>query len=304
MKLKNNLVPCLAIAAVLLALPGCSGCQSPQLANEISFPLDGIADITISYDEEPVTIYASEHDELTIKEYMTTNKSSYYAKVTQDSDSIKVSEGGKPFFKSGFSRYIEVYCPASYQESLTITTTDGDIDFADPVLSLNTLRIHSTADTVRLGTAEVQTVHLSTTSGNFEAGCLDADTIGIDTTSGNFSCEKLDGAVTYTTTSGNADIQSAIGSGAYTVNHSGNLSVSYAEVTGDLTFFNKNDSIRIMLPEDLEFEFQATTKNGSVATNFQECVSTDDKITSGTIGDHPTVTLTAETTNGTIEVMQ
>lgn len=303
MKIKKT-AACLAVAMGMLSLTGCSQGQSAQAKNEIAFSLDNISQVTISYDEENVTFYESENDELIIKEYMTKNKNSYHARVDQSGDSIKISEGGKPLFKDGFYRYIEVYLPASYHEKLTVTTTGGEIDISRLKLVLNALRIDSTAGTVRLNTVEAQSVWLSTTSGVLDADNLNAETIGITTTSGNFFCEKLEGNVTYSTTSGSADIKAAIGSGAYTANNSGELKVIYTEVTGDLLFYNKNESIHVALPADLEFEFEAKTKNGSVSTTFQEKLSTDGRTTSGTVGEHPTVTVRAETNNGNIQVEQ
>ncbi len=304
MKMKKHLAACLVAAVGLLILTGCSHKQSSVLANELTFSLKDISEVTISYDEEKVTFYESENDELTIKEYMTENKSSYYAKVDQSNNSIKISEGGKPFFKDGFSRYVEVYLPTSYHESLTITTTDGDIDISELEMTINALRIDSTAGTVKLNTVEAQNIHLSTTSGVLEVDRLDADTIRVDTTSGSFSCHTLYGNVAYTTTSGDANIQSAIGSGNYKANNSGELNVVYTEVTGNLSFFNKNASIHVTLPADLEFEFQATTKNGSISTNFEKSISMDGRTASGTVGGHPTVTVNVETNNGDIEVTQ
>ncbi len=303
MKIKKIAV-CMTVAIGVSALTGCSHGQSAQLENEIIFSLDNVSEVTISYDEEKVTFYESENDKLVIKEYMTKNKNSYHAKVAQSDNSIKISEGGKPFFRDGFYRYIEVYLPASYNGNLTVTTTDGDIDISRLKLSLKALRIDSTAGTVRLNTVEAQSLYLSTTSGVLDVDNLNADTIRIATTSGNFSCEKLNGYIAYTTTRGNTDIKSAIGSGTYKANNSGKLNVIYTEVTGDLSFYNKNDSIHITLPADLEFKFEATTKNGSVSTTFQENISINGRTTSGTVGEHPTVTVKAETNNGNIEVEQ
>lgn len=304
MTIRKQLAVYVTVMLNLLAFSGCSSGQVFQLANEITFSLDGISEVTISYDEEKVTFYESENNKLTVKEYMTENKISYYAKVEQSSGSIKISEGGKPLFKGSFSRYIEVYLPASYHGNLTVTTTNGDIDISGILLSLNSLRIDSTSGTLQLGGAEAQNIYLSSTSGKLELGSLNADTIRIDTTRGDVTCEKLDGNVSYTTTSGNAEIKSAAGSGNYRANNSGKLNVVYTEVTGDLSFFNKNDNICITLPADLEFEFSAATKNGSVSTSFQECVSINGRTTSGTVGEHPTVNVRLETNNGKIEVKQ
>lgn len=287
-----------------MLLIGCSHPGAPKPANELHFSLDTISDITISYDDEPVTFFMTDDDSLTVKEYMTKDKKKYYANITEKKDSIHISEGGKPLFKGGFSRYIEVYLPVSYSEALTVTTTDGDIDLSDTDLSLSALRIDSTAGTVRISNASASKIHLSSTKGSLELGSILADTIRLETTSGEITCQKLSGDVTYTSTSGNVNIEEAIGLGSYTAGNSGELHVTYAEVTGDLSFFNKNDNIQLTLPQDLDFEFEATTKNGSVSTSFATDLKTDERTSYGTVGNHPTVTVTLETKNGDIEVIQ
>lgn len=304
MKMKRKIINGMLMAACLFTLSGCSHSTPAQAANELQFNLNGISDVTISYDEENVTFFQSENDELIIKEYMTENKSRYYADVKQDSGSIHVSEGGKPFFSSNFTRYIEVYLPQDYQNNLTVTTTDGNIDMSNIALNLNSLRIDSTAGTIQLDNANATVIHLSSTSGKLDLGNITGEQIKLDTTSGKVICEELNGIVTYTSTSGDIDVKSAIGSGSYWANNSGKLNVIYTEVTDDLSFFNKNDNIELTLPQDLEFEFEATTKNGAVSTSFQESIHIDGHTNRGTVGNTPAVTVKAETNNGNITVTQ
>lgn len=125
------------VVVIVLYLIGLSGCKrggTYQMANELRFSVDDISDLTISYDEEKVTFLESDNDVLVVREYMTVNKKSYYAKVNQRDNRLKISEGGKPFFKSGFSRYTKIYLPVSYEGSLSVTTTDGDINLSDRCL--------------------------------------------------------------------------------------------------------------------------------------------------------------------------
>ena len=68
--------------------------------------------------------------------------------------------------------------------------------------------------------------------------------------------------------------------------------------------FNKNDSINLTLPENLSFEFKATTKNGSVSVPFNDEVSKKDRTTKGTIGSDPIVKIELESRNGNIKVEQ
>lgn len=302
MSFKNKFICVMVIALCFVGLMGCGSETSCQMANELRFDMEDISDLTISYDEEKVTFFESSSDELVIREYMTENKSSYYAKVDQRDGSIKISEGGKPFFKSGFSRYIEVYFPVSYAGNLTVTTTDGNIDLANMELKLSALRIDSTSGTVDLKGADAKVIHISSTKGTLKLGSLKGGQIRLETTSGSTVCERLEGEVSYTSTSGDAEIKSAVGCGSYKADNSGKLDVTYLEVTGDLYLFNKNDDVHIILPENLEFEFQAATKNGSVSTNFQEALTVDGRTAKGTVGSHPSVTVALETKNGNIEV--
>lgn len=304
MKFNKQAVCCMVTIFLLTVLTGCSHAGGSQVVNEIHFSLDGISEVTISYDEETITFFETESDELIIREYMTENKSSYYANVRRNGNSIHISEGGKPFFKDAFYRYIEVYLPASYRQALTVTTTDGNIDLSDLNLQLSMLRIDSTAGTVEINSASASDIHLSSTRGTLRLGKIMADNIQLQTTSGSVFCDELTGRVTYTSTSGNADIKSAIGSGSYKANNSGNLYVVYTEVTGNLYFFNKNDNISLMLPGDLDFKFEAAAKNGTVTTTFQECITVDGRTMYGTVGSNPQITIKVETNNGNIEVMQ
>ena len=285
MKLKRKMIYGLLITSCLLTLPSCSQSGSALAANELYFDLNNISDITISYDDETITFFESDENKLIIKEYMTENKRNYYANVKQNNRSIQIREGEKPFFKGHFSRHIEVYLPKEYHENLTVTTTDGNIIMSDIILELDSLRIDTTAGTVQLDKTNASIIHLSSTSGKV-------------------NCTELNGAVSYTTTKGDIDVKSAVGSGSYRADNSGQLKVNYTKVTGDLSFFNKNDSIELTLPKELEFIFEATTKNGSVTTSFQESIRVNGRISSGTVGRTPTATVKAETNNGDIQVTQ
>lgn len=293
---------CLTMAFCLLAFTACSEARIPEMANEIQFSIDKVTSLTISYDDEDIEFYAGEGDTLIIKEYMTDNKSSYYAKVKESGNDIKISEGKKPFFEKGFSRRVEVYLPKNFRESLSVTSTSGVIDLSNLVLNLSDLRVDNTLGRVVMGDVEASKVFLSTTSGAVSAGAIRATTIRLESTSGEIICNELDGNVVYTSTNGSIAVQSARGSGSYHANNSGKIAVVYSEVDGDLSFYNKNDNINITLPDDLSFIFKAMTKSGAVATDFPQSLTIDKHTANGIVGKNPTVTIKAETNNGDIVV--
>ncbi len=271
-------------AAFLLLLAGCGGRGQVQAETQ-RFSLDGVSELVIAYDEEAVTLFRGEGEELVIREYMTKNKERYHAKVSRRGDSLHISEGGKPFFHAGFSRYVEVYLPASFHQELTVITTNGTINLTEVDLELERLRVESTAGTVRIGSVTAGDIRLSTTSGGV-------------------TCAMLNGKVSFVTTSGSADIRAAVGSGSYTSTNSGRLSVAYTRVTGDLSLYGKNGDVILSLPEELDFTFEAATKNGSISTAFRPYLSENGKTVSGTVGEWPGVRITVETKNGDIQVLR
>ena len=287
---------------ILFLMSACGKGEAVEMVNEMSFSLEDISDLVISYDDENVSFFINENENLVIKEYMNKEKESYHAKVTQKNKSIQIREGGKPLLKGGFKRYVEVYLPVSYSSNIKVTTTDGNIDMSSLELSMGVICINTTCGTLKIKRAAADEIFLSSTSGNLELEELIGEQIKIETTQGNVICEKMDGNVSYTSTSGNAEFLSVSGSGDYKANNSGTLSVIYEEVTGDLTFFNKNDKVQIQLPEDLEFEFEAITKNGKIDTNFSGDISVNEGLVNGIIGKNPTVSVKVETKNGNIEV--
>lgn len=292
---------CGAAVLILPLLWGCSRPRTPQLANTICLPLAGIEQMTIAYDEEAVTFFPAEGGELVVKEFMTDSHKRYCAQVEVRGGSLRISEGGKPL-GGGFSRYIEVYLPPSYEQNLAVTTTSGPIDLSGMDLQLASLRIASTSGAVQVRRAAAEEVDFASTSGTFELGSIQAPAIRLETTSGSITCHQLTGQVTYATTSGSLAVGSAVGAGSYKASQSGQLAVAYTSVTGDLTFYNKNGAIDLTLPGGLAFAFEAETKNGSVSTAFPQDLTCRGRRVSGTVGGTPSVSIRAETKNGAIRV--
>lgn len=289
---KNGWAVCLLAACCALL----GGCGSPAAAvNGVSLPLEGVREITISYDEEPVAFLPAEGAELVIRETMTVDRARYHARIEQSGGSIRVHEGGKPLFHTGFSRSVEVYLPESYCGGLTVTTSDGAIDLSGLPPVLEMLRVDSSSGTVAVDSAAAERLRFSTTGGKLRLGSLRAGQIVIETTDGEVDCDQAAGAVTYKTTHGGAVFHEIAGEGTFRAENDGLLQANFTEVTGDLTFYNQNGSIEVTIPADLEFWFAPETRNGALKTSFP---------VSGAVGERPAVTLSVETKNGEIEVKQ
>ena len=106
-------------------------------------------------------------------------------------------------------------------EILPLPQLTAFIRITDVTLDLNSLRVDSTAGTVQLDNASASVIHLSSTSGKMDLGNITGEQIRLDTTSGRFTALKLAGNVAYTSTSGDIDAKSAVGSRSYRANNSG-----------------------------------------------------------------------------------
>lgn len=290
--------------AIVLFVFSLSACGSKGTNPHIlTYEIDNIHDVVISYDEEDITFFESSDDTLIIKEYMTDADSKYYAKVDMDHGYLHVSEGGKPLFGS-FSRHIEVYLPKTYTGSLTVTSTNGNVDFSEVDIKVTSFRIDCSSGKVRIGKAYADIINLSSTSGTLDIVRLEGKEINISNTKGEVICDEMSGNVTYVSTSGDIEIKSAVGRGSYRAENSGILDITYTDVEGDLYLYNKNDDVELTLPKDLNFRFEAVTKNGSVSTPFESVLSMKNDTVMGTVGDNPSIAVKTEAKNGNIKVEQ
>ncbi len=314
----------IVIILLLIAITMLSACSSAvQLVNEITVSLDHITELQISYDEENITFFPGNGTDLVVKEYMSANKKGYHANMKKQDGKIKISEGGKPLMKDKFQRYIEVYLPPAYQQCLIVTSTSGKLDISRLDLNLSAFSVDNTSGEVQLASLAADTALLKTssgsvtcnaytgrqftaktTSGTFNLGQIKAPDIKLESTSGSMHCGVLNGAVSYTTTSGDLNVAAAIGSGQYMANNSGALRVVYQEVTGNLSLFNKNGDIDLTIPANLSLRFAAKSKNGAIHTSFDHLLKKSEKEVAGTMGNAPSVTVELETKDGNIQVSQ
>jgi hypothetical protein len=86
----------------------------------------------------------------------------------------------------------------------------------------------------------------------------------------------------------------------------GRISFRGSLAEGDHRFDTSNGSIDITLPSDARFRIDASTSNGDVSTEFPVTVSgsLDDNELRGTVGENPSVSIIATSSNGSIDIRQ
>ncbi len=128
---------------------------------------------------------------------------------------------------------------------ITVITTNGEMEGSELTASM---------------------VKIQSTNGLLNFRNLDAQTIQIQTTNANTSIRDSQGAMIYTARNGNLTASGILGSGSFEASGEGNIQISFNEILGNLTAYSKNGGLTLEVPEQLEFSFSATTKEGSIVT--------------------------------------
>ena len=303
-----------------------------ELANTQEIGLENIIDVKVLYSSEKVSLFMGTTDTLIIKEYMSENKNKYFAKITNFGNTITIENGRWPFRPfSTFNRRLEVYLPASYDNTINIKTSSGDIETSDLFCSKITIKSSSGDVSVKSITAE--TMEIKSSSGNITIGSANGE-ISIEsssgridsgkvtgsllskTSSGDIHCENIQGTanlhthsgdIVFSSTSGNisaeassGDIKADMGAGSINAKTtSGKIHCTAAESSGDISLNTTSGSVRLYLPVNFKFHFSSRTSSGRLTTPFSDRLSnpvTDKNLTQGAIGSNnseniPTVTI-------------
>jgi DUF4097 and DUF4098 domain-containing protein YvlB len=240
-----------------------------KLVNTQTVTMEGIDSVDITYYYDDVTFYASENDEMIIKEYKSfTPKKDELAKISKSGSNISIQgdKGDYSWFSNKNGR-VDVYLPTKYAGNMKVSTTSGYIG-SDLVLKFSDFNASSTSGDITLkdiyannidvsassGYISIQKADgkrkISTTSGDIEVygGSGDSD---FSASSGYITIENASGVMEVETTSGDIEIKNANGnkkiesSSGYIslVNSSGNIKASAS--SGDVTISDSNGAADI-----------------------------------------------------------
>ncbi|MDR2149738.1 MAG: DUF4097 family beta strand repeat-containing protein, partial [Spirochaetaceae bacterium] len=108
-----------------------------HLVNTQEIALENINSVDIAYSWENITLFESDTNTLILKEYMSIDKSNYYAHISNSGDKIFIKKGSRPFgigigiLFNVFNARVEVYLPKSYTKNIKIKASSGKIEGGD-----------------------------------------------------------------------------------------------------------------------------------------------------------------------------
>lgn len=214
-----------------------------KLVNTQNISLDNINSINITYYSDDIKFYASDSDELVLKEYGRDSDEDKLAEINTNGDELSINgkrHNGLHFVFFGFSnnRRAEIYLPEKYAGSLRTSTSSGEIS-SKLVLKLKTLE-------------------LSCSSGDIYMNEAYADEINVSTSSGEITFQKAEGKRNFTSTSGDIKVNSGSGDSSFEAS-SGEIIIKKA--AGQLTATASSGDIYI---SDSEGPKNIETSSGEI----------------------------------------
>jgi hypothetical protein len=272
----------------------CGGLTEENLVNVQEIDLENINSVDIVYSWENITLFETDTNTLILKEYMSIDKSNYYALISNSGDKILIKKGSRPFgigtgiLFNGFNARVEVYLPKLYAKNVKVKASSGKIEGGD-------IYTHSE-------------ISLETSSGDISVHTITANAVKLKASSGNIIFDEINGNVSAESSSGNIELNRVTGSVAAKAS-SGDIKCVVTENAGDISLTTSSGRVILGVPENFVFNFSSRTSSGGLSTPFSEKLFSpfsDRNLVQGIIGNETTSTdipnVNIRTSSGAIKI--
>lgn len=186
--------------------------------------------------------------------------------------------------------------------SATLKTSSGSLNVEGKLTLTGNLDASASSGSVRLHETWAAQVRAETSSGSLRMGEVWAERVNGKTTSGGLSASKIETAsFDLESSSGGVRIDSLTGGGRVK-STSGGISVEALEPTGDVDARASSGSVKLSIPDNCGFNFEARCSSGSIRSDYE--LYYRDKNSKSAFYTHgeggPTVN--TETTSGSIRL--
>lgn len=283
-----------------------AGLQTGVPQNEVYLDTRGVNDISITYDNENLTLFETDGNDLVLREFMTEDKPSYYARITNKTSSLRIQAGSAPMSKN-FTRRVEIGIPTQFMGELSVNLKSGSMYSNTPyfrptklsmetgsgtldgnTLAASEILLSTNSGTIHFNTVEANIFNADTASGSINIGDVDAkrvdvtgikglfvfntinsDNIVLKTTHGSIKASVIEGSVLCDLTNGYISVKELYGSGIFHAKN-GEIEIGYASLTGDLEMSNQNGYLRLGLADRGDLQYRAETAHGQIREQGEE----------------------------------
>ncbi len=278
-----------------------------ELRNTIEIPLSQINELDVSYTSKNIKVYSGDSDKIVIKEYLLSSKEDAKAECVIKDGKAQVT--GKKMSTiiifGGIGEKIEVYLPKEGLKNISIETKSGNITAEDAfTLVADQVDVQAVSGNIKWQDTQAKEINVSTVSGNIHCNNIIAGEIALSATSGNIDVEKVEGVMEIATSSGGIDALGVKGYGDFSAN-SGSIKVETDEVTGNVNVQTSSGNVKLLLPKDLSFSFEAETGSGNIHTDFDDKLSYNKKgnHATGVVGEAAEIQVSAKANSGSVKVL-
>jgi DUF4097 and DUF4098 domain-containing protein YvlB len=276
------------IFMMVLILASCfgKGISEIELVNVQEIELGQINTMKINYRSDNITLYSHDSDTLIIKEYMSENNSSYFAKINTFGSELVVEAGKRPReVFSIFRSSVEIFIPMS-NKNISIKTSSGKIE-ASGEYTASSLHLECTSGSISVNSIIADNVRFSCSSGSITANSITVEQAIFTVSSGSINCKNIhgntiaktsSGSIIFNNIEGNASIESTSGrikldmvSGSINAEAtSGSIHCAITENIGDISLETTSGGVTLGIPKNLAFNFSSNSSSGGLKTPFSD----------------------------------
>lgn len=301
-----------------------------KLVKEQTIEAEGCKEIIIKNSKNAfsVFLYKGNSNEIVLKEYMSFEpEESDYAKVENSGRKIEITgaklTGFEGFRSISYKGYMEVYMPKDFSGSLMVSTVSGEIKLSEDIsfteldaasvsgkISFCDLDIEksvafsSVSGAISIGEVSAESFDASTTSGSINVEGLKAERIDAASVSGSINIRNAEGKFSLGTTSGKIALTDGTTLYGKANSVSGSIQIETDELAGDIKLSTTSGFVKLSIPEDARFSFDASSTSGNVSTFFNDKLSFNKRKTKaeGKVGADPEYEIEINTVSGSIKV--
>jgi DUF4097 and DUF4098 domain-containing protein YvlB len=212
------------------------------LVNTVTLSLAAVENLSIDYADDEVILRESRTGELIVREYMSKDRSQYYANVSRSGDSLSIRRGRRPWFTWTWKARVEIDLPPSFRGNLRLAISSGTFRSEIDLPDFKTIDVSVSSGSVFCKQLSAETVSVRLSSGNLDiAGIGGASFISIS--SGGMRIGTLSGREhRIRTSSGRMEIGSIRGGSAIEIS-SGSIIID--GIAGDAAIEVQSGNVRI-----------------------------------------------------------
>lgn len=278
-----------------------------KLYNTREFEAEGIEKIKMDYKSQNIVFHKGEKGKIVINEYLFENRKNAEAAMEVTNATLRINGTGNGaviniLAFSTQSERIEVFLPESYIGAVEARTSSGNIK-ADNKFAFHEFEAAANSGNITCDSITADIIKADTSSGNINFSSAQGSRI-MSASSGNIRINGGEGGTRVATSSGNIEVDNASGELEASAS-SGNIKLRFTKVLDNISAETTSGSIKMEIPRESAFTFEARAASGSIKTDFDDMLTFNDakgKRASGAYGNKPAAAIHTEASSGSTSV--